>query len=368
MMADGPYMAGGDPSISDRADQLRRALIPFDEIEPVLNSPYLVKGWIDRGTLSVVFGDPGAGKTFLALDIAVHVAAGQRWHGVRVCDASPVVYIASEGGRGVQNRMDAIWRDNPDLARKAGSKLSLLPLILDLCGKGDAAAVIRMMRSLPVLPGLIIVDTLARSMGAGDENAGPDMGAFIANLNRIQKDTGAHVMVIHHSGKDASRGARGHSSLKGATDTEIELTCEGATITAETKKQRDGAGGKVFSYTLRNVVLGEDQDGDEITSCVVEPAEAPVKRGPVIAGQAKVALQAFGDALAHHGQKLAGDMFPQNRQCVSLEAWRDYCDRHDLSGGETPTAKRTAFHKSKVKLVDLGVIRVVDGYAWRVTE
>ena len=360
---------GGAPvDIEERAADLTRALVPLDEIELVSNRPYLVKDWLDRGTFSVVYGESNVGKTFLALDIALHVAAARAWHGVRVAEACPVIYIASEGGRGVKNRLEAIWRDKPDLAKAAVGRFTLLPVTLDLCAKGDSAAMLRVMRGRPEMPGLIIIDTLARSMGAGDENAGQDMGAFIKSVDLIRARSGAHVMVIHHSGKDTSRGARGHSSLRAAADTEIGLTREGVTITAEDHKQRDGVSGKTFSYTLRSVFLGEDQDGDPITSCVVEPAEAPGKQAPRLKGQALIAIQAFGDALAAHGVTKTGDDFPTNRQCVSLDHWRSACDRHSLSSGEGESSRRAAFHKQKTALHEKGLIRIVDGFAWRCDE
>lgn len=221
---------------------------------------------------------------------------------------------------------------------------------------------------MPAPPALVIVDTLARAMGEGDENSGPDMGAMIRTLDLIRGETGAHVLVVHHAGKDTSKGARGHSSLRAAVDTEIEVTRDGLFITAETKKQRDMEGQRTFSYSLSRVELGLDEDGDPVTSCVVAPAHDVPKRAPKVSGQALTALQALGDALAHHGAIRSGDMFPPNRQCVSLERWREYCDRHSLSDGANQTSKRTAFHKAKTKLQNDGLIRVVDEHVWRVSE
>lgn len=362
------YNGNGSAGAGNRAAALALALVSLDQIEPNLNQPYLIKGWLDLGSSSVLYGESNVGKTFLALDIALHVAAGLRWHGIRVAAACPVVYVASEGGLGVKNRLEVVRRDKPDLARGAAGRFHLLPVTLDLCAKADAPAVIEVLRGLPELPGLIIIDTLARSMGAGDENTGQDMGAFIAAVDRIRAATGAHVMVIHHSGKDTSRGARGHSSLRAAVDTEIGLTREGQTITAEAHKQRDGVSGKTFSYTLRSVYLGDDQDGDPITSCVVEPAEAPGKKPERLTGQGLIAMQAFGDALAEHGLIRTGADFPSNRQSVSLDHWRVACDRHSLTDGESEGAARQAFGRAWKGLQEKGLIRVIDGFAWRCAD
>jgi hypothetical protein len=174
-------------------------------------------------------------------------------------------------------------------------------------------------------------------------------------------------MLIHHSGKDASRGARGHSSLRAAADTEIELTRSGTVVMAEAKKQRDVSELGCFAYTLVPVTIGQDGDGDEVTSAVVEPTEA-VKRGPTLRGQQLTALQALDDALAHHGAVKAGDLWPDNRKCVALEVWKDFCDRHSLSSGSGDSSQRSAFHKAWKALQNKGLIRIVDGFVWRVAE
>lgn len=347
----------------ERADFLSRNLIPIEHIEADNIRPYLVKGWIDRGAFSVIYGESNVGKTFLALDMAMHVAAGEDWHGNRVTGGT-VVYVASEGGRGIWHRVEAIWKARRTLAERAKNQCLMLPVPLDMHGSLDRVAIVQTLLALPERPSLVVIDTLARSMGTGDENASADMGAFIAAVDDIRTKTGAHVSVIHHAGKDATRGARGHSSLRAAVDTEIELKRDGKIITAETRKQRDMEGGKVFAYSLQVVPLGEDQDGDPITSCVVTPCDTPPKRGPKITGQANIALQALSDAIAHHGEKRGGDMFPANRQVVSLDRWREYCKRHKLSVSDKPEAFYTAFSRAVGKLQEVEAVKVIDDCAW----
>ncbi len=121
---------------------------------------------------------------------------------------------------------------------------------------------------------LIVVDTVARAMGGADENASQDMARFIAAGDLIRKETGAHIAFVHHSGKDASKGARGHSSLRGAVDTEVEITESGKVHTAEIVKQRDlDTKGLKLSARFVSVALGENQWGNPITACVVAPIE-----------------------------------------------------------------------------------------------
>ena len=200
-------------AIVDRASELRSFLRAATDVEPALESRYLVKGWLHAGAASVVYGESNVGKTFFAQDLAFHVAAGRSWYGHRVsARAGPVVYIAAEGGRGIRNRIAAIRKDRPHLISE---RFLLLPATIDLFAPLDAQALVQAMSVLPEPPSLIVIDTLARSMGEGDENSTRDMGAFVRSMDALRADTGAHVMVVHHSGKDRSLGARGSGYTPG---------------------------------------------------------------------------------------------------------------------------------------------------------
>ena len=353
-----------------RAGELYAATRRLGDIKPVLKSRYMVKGWLDRGAASVVYGESNVGKTFFALDLALHVAAGEDWHGNRVPEGDkrlgPVLYIAGEGGSGINNRIEAMRRAKPDLIEAVGDNFALMKTGLDLCGSNDASEIYLMIGAMfDKPPSLIVVDTLARAFGAGDENTAKDMGMFIQSIDHLREATGAHVMVIHHSGKDASKGARGSGSLRAAVDTEIELTRTDDVVTAEARKQRDMPCDGVFAYRLKGVFLGHDEDGDKVTSAVVEATEAPAKRVK-LTGTDKIALQALSDAIAQHGKVMHSDQFPANRQVVSLENWREMCDRHSLSSGESDSAKRKAFFTVKNRLHDKEQVRIIDNMVWRV--
>lgn len=249
----------------------------FDDVEPALTDTYLIKGVIGSGAMSVVYGPSNSGKTFFALDVAFHIATETPWRGRRVHGA-PVLYLAAEGGRGVLNRVAALKSetgvcDVPLAVKRAG--LDLLHQEADLQTVYNLAKAVQARK--PEAPVLIVIDTLSRVMAGGDENSAADMTALIRNIDAIREATGAHIMLVHHTGKDTARGARGHSSLRAATDTEIEVgqvgeegdECRAAMVT----KQRDYQGGETFAFGLKRVSLGHDQDGDEVTSCVVEEAD-----------------------------------------------------------------------------------------------
>ena len=246
----------------------------FDDVEPALVDSYLIKGFLASGAMSVIYGPSNSGKTFFALDIAFNLSIGQAWNGRRV-KPSAVLYLAAEGGRGVLNRIAALKSeygvtDVPMAIKRAG--LDLLHEQADLQHIVDLTAVVA--DRTPGKPLLIVIDTLSRIMAGGDENSAADMTALIRNIDAIREATGAHIMLVHHTGKDAARGARGHSSLRAATDTEIEVANEDGARAAMVTKQRDYQGGETFAFALKSVSLGLDQDGDEVTSCVVETADA----------------------------------------------------------------------------------------------
>ena len=252
----------------------------FDRIKPVIDQPYIIKGLLDWGAMSVIYGPSNSGKTFFALDLAFHCAidndGGTRWRSNRVHGGS-VLYLAAEGGNGIANRIAALREatgacDVPFALRRAG---------LDLL-KSDANVkeVIRLAKEVfetsasPLA--LIVIDTLSRVIAGGDENAASDMTAFIRNVDQIRQATGAHIMIVHHTGKDVARGARGHSSLRAATDTEIEVAVDDfGNRCARVTKQRDYEGGEEFHFKLKPVFLAQDSDGDDVTTCLVEAVEKP---------------------------------------------------------------------------------------------
>jgi hypothetical protein len=343
----------------NRATEIENRLVSLSAIEAVLTSNYLVKGWLDRGCLSILYGPSNAGKTFVALDIAMHIAASKPWRGLRV-NGGPVLYIAAEGGAGIRNRLAAIKRNRPDMA---SAPFTLLPIGLDLHGQGDALAVCEIMPD--EAPALVVVDTLARSMGGGDENTAKDAAMFVRNCDLIREATGAHVMVIHHTGKDTERGARGSSAFRGAVDDEIEVTVDGEIVN---RKVRDRAKPEPLHFMLRSVTLGMDEDGEPVTSAVVDAKDAPAPTRKPIRGKNEVAIQALNDAMRDHGTTRSGNCYPTNRKVVDVDHWREACAVHGLTTGGTDAAARMAFKRAKDKLMDMDEVREFGGHVWRVQD
>ena len=342
-----------------RASEIKARMVELDAIEPILSQNYLVKGWLSQRGLSMLYGPSNAGKTFVALDIAMHVAACALWRGCKV-NGGPVLYIAAEGGVGVRNRLATLKLKRPELAT---APFTLLPIGLDLHGPGDAAAVLEALGG--TAPVFVVVDTLARSMGAGDENTAKDAAMFVKNCDLIREATQAHLMVVHHTGKDEERGARGSSALRAAVDTEINVTSEGGIIC---KKQQDMVYSDPLYFGLSPVALGQDEDNETVTSAVVMPKDRPKKKRKQLSGTNEVAIQALDEALRNHGENNNCDKIPRNRKVVHIDHWRKTCDIHGLSAGLSDSAERTAFMRAKKKLIELDEVRVWGDYVWRVQD
>ena len=230
----------------------------------------LIKGLLEEGAMTILYGESNVGKTFVAFDIAFHVATGLQWAGMRTSRRS-VIYVAAEGGRGAGKRCAAIKQKLGPAFDTAW--LSLRTETVDLLSpSADLEPLIAAALASCEPVGLIVIDTLSRAMAGGDENASTDMGTLVNHIDRIRIATGAHVMAVHHSGKDRAKGARGHSLLRAATDTEIEIVPNELIVT----KQRDLETTFRTAFSLEGVVIGTDADGDPIKSCVVRlDAENP---------------------------------------------------------------------------------------------
>jgi hypothetical protein len=249
-------------------------LVHVSEIEEGEQPRDFVEGLFTEGGASVVYGESNVGKSFWVLDLAAHVAMGKPWrHGEREVDRGAVVYVALEGTHGLRHRIKAMKRKGI-LSDDAPLYVCTSPVsLLDPTHAAKLAETVKAAVEQSGLPcRLVIIDTLARAMAGGDENSSKDMTAAVATIDAVKAATGAHVCIVHHSGKDIARGARGHSSLRAAVDTEIEVfRPEGERIsTVRVTKQRDLERGEPMPFSLTVVELGHDHRGKPITSCVVK--------------------------------------------------------------------------------------------------
>lgn len=242
-------------------------ILQFASLE---EAEWIIDEIIPQGELAVIFGAPGCGKSFMALDMAMCIAMGREWNRNRTTQGR-VVYIAAEGAHGFKKRTMAYLQHH-----------SLFQEIIPLDIIADSPNFLKDIDALKIVesinkgskPTVIIVDTLSRTMPGGNENSGEHMGHAIEQCKIIHQLTGAIVILIHHSGKDGDRGSRGWSGLLGALDTEIEVKKLPNGHVAKITKQKDGEDGLEWGFDLDVVQLGDNKFGKPITSCVYMPSNS----------------------------------------------------------------------------------------------
>lgn len=350
----------------------------FADIEPRLINLWAINRLLPAIGLVLIYGHPNSGKSFFALYLALYIALGWKWRGRKVRQGL-VIYVGAEGVNGLRNRIVAFRQHHAIGA----IPFSLIPAPINL--QDPRADVSKLAQTIQMEakyyeadPVLIVIDTLSKTFGAGQENT-DDMAVYIANCASIAAQFNCCVMPVHHRPKDQeSRDPRGHSSLKAGVDTTI-LIEGGVTKSAEIIKQRDGEIGERFPFNLRVVELGEDEDGDQVTSCIVEEAEVDARPnidpftkavGSLSNGNRMIYDQ-LGELIATNGIAVPASIpdteINQIRvgKVALLDAWRDKCisAAGTGSGHNRDTAKRT-FNRAKDALRKKGIIRVWEEFCW----
>lgn len=333
-----------------------------------------VEGLLIEAAMSVVYGQSNSGKTFWLLHLALCVAAGVPWNG-REVSQGPVIWLAMEGAYGIRNRVEA-WKRHHGM-EDANVPFAVVPVALDLLNPEaaiqDLIATIEFVAAKFEAPvKLTVVDTLSRAISGGNENSPEDMGLLVTNGTKIQQVTKSHLAWIHHSGKDDAKGARGHSLLRAATDTEIEITAEGAQRMARVSKQRELDCAGEFGFTLKVIHLGDNKRGKPVTSCVVEGLDEGHTAGAVLAprlkGHVRRALDVLHDLLAESG-KGGFPGVPSGVPSIPEEWWRQrFYDRtvNDGKDDVTQDGKRKAFIRSAQELQDKRLVGVNKGRVWAI--
>lgn len=265
---------------------------PFSELNVRTHTNDFVENLLGNGQFSVVYGESNVGKTFFVLDLAFHVAMGWDWRSLEV-EQGPTVYCALEGQHGITNRCAAIKKHYKEKIGDTDPQFGAITAQIDLFrDEGDTEPLVQaIIKEAERLDAgnikLIIIDTLARALSGGEENSSEAIGAVIRHADRIREATGAHVMFVHHSGKDKTKGGRGHSSLRGAVDTELVIEGFDGLSCAKIVKQREFESGQQYGFQLLPVDIGTNQRGKAISSCIVEETDPPEdrKQGKRISGK-----------------------------------------------------------------------------------
>ncbi len=229
-----------------------------------------IEGYLEQDAISEIYGPPGSGKSFVAISMAASVATGRSWYGNDV-EQGLVLYVAGEGHNGIIRRL-AAWEIENETKLTRGQFLKThkaIPLMNEAKAEELVSHVMELASEFGKTPRLVVIDTLARCFGDGDENATKDMNKFVSHLDTyLRKPFGCNVLLVHHSGHTEGR-ARGSSVLKGAVDAEFQVTQEEGMIRLKSTKMKDAEFPPDLAFRFKKVTLAE-LDGEEIASVVLK--------------------------------------------------------------------------------------------------
>lgn len=308
---------------------------------------YIVEELFETETLGLIFGDPGCGKSFLAVDLALSVASGTPFHG-RAVRRGAVFFIAGEGHNGLARRFAAWSRSRVvPLAGVPLFKSERAAQFLDGASAKAVADAVAALAEQHGNPALIIIDTLARNFGAGDENNTKDMSEFVAAIDDLKaRFPGSSVLIVHHSGHAEKQRARGAMALKGALDTEYRVEKDGKLMRLVNTKMKDAEAPKDVYFQFEQVDLGDAK------SAVLEATEAPERQHKLTPAQ-RLGQDTYITAAAAHGV-WEDDAF----RGVHLDDWRTaFYAKHT---GDKTDSKKTAFLRVRQSLVEAGHMVVND--------
>ncbi|UWP88373.1 AAA family ATPase [Aliiroseovarius crassostreae] len=342
----------GDPAaIKAKADldaitaQAQLRFLSPSECEGMPARRYVVKGLLAERDVGCIVGAPGAGKSLLAPFLGYGVARGDRVFGHRT-RAGGVLYVAAEDAHGMRGRVTALKDTHGD-----ADAFRLVEGVSDLLNSQVAGKPSPHLTALQKAvktrkPALVVIDTIAMAFPGLEENDARSMGLVVRAARSLTK-WGAAVLLIHHDTKDGQQGLpRGHSILNGALDMSLHLKRDGGVVTGRLTKNRNGTTDQTLAFTVKTVTLGEDDDGDPITTAICEESDGPERAAPKLSASVAAALAIFNE-------------LPQP---VTDEDWRQaVIDARTVSASDDPDSRRKAYKRAVEDLTRKGIVVFADG-------
>ena len=349
----------------------------WDDIqdEPV---EWLIQGILPVKAFAALYGPPGSFKSFIALDMAEAIATGRPWMGHEIEKQGAVLYLCGEGfgGMGARIRACQLHHNTPK-----GAPIYVIRHQLNLRSSTEdfnalMVAIVTLVEKTGHEFQLMVVDTLARAFGGGNENESDAMGAFIATTGKIQEFLKCALMVLHHSGKDLAKGLRGHSSLLGAVDTQLEILRfeEQQKGVISLTKQKDGADGVRIGFEMVDVQINESTLGfDAVTSLTVQASDEAVnqasKRSQNNAGKGRnqsIEMSSLGEVIKQKG--IYKVVEGRARTVVNLSDWRDeFRSKKGVTDDSNANEKKAfdkAWSRAQDRLQQQGEIGIRDKLVW----
>jgi hypothetical protein len=347
-----------NPTIANQAKS-RFQITWFDDVDQSTAKEEILQGVLGAGEFSLFVAKPGTAKSVLVGDIGCHVAAGLDWHGRKVKQGLVVFYAAER--KKLTERRVAAW------SKKHGVKGIPFVVVggkLDLTtGLIDAKVLAATIKALEERCGrecvLIILDTVTRTFGPGDQHQSRDMARYVQSVDELNRATKAHIAAIHHSPWSDDRG-KGAIDLDGAVDVSFVVNVKGTgpakVFTLACTGANDGEEGPVTSFRLESVALGTDADGKVTTAPVVVQADVVSSDGSNLKGNSAKAFDSLERAIEQHGEcpPDGSPGFPDGVVTVTRDQWRErfYADAKAKEPGIKEGTLRSRFNRAIEELVD----------------
>jgi hypothetical protein len=345
-----------------------------------ISHDWQIKGLFEHGNIGQIFGPTGSGKSFVVLDMGYCIATGLDYCG-KPTKQGNVVYICGEGFGGLTRRLQALQSrykaditDKLFISEQPGAFMSI-----------DVTAAVAEAIAAVGNVSLVVIDTYHRNMGGGAENSADDFGTVLRNIDAFLKPFGVTVLLIHHSGHEATDRSRGSSAIRAAMDFEYKTTLTSNKLTLTNTKMKDAGTPPPMAFDFVQVELGVDHDGEAITSAYLEYKEGGTENsgGKVhrkLSARDEAILTSLDRAIADHGIEPDADiktqfggfdsLFHPDRKVAHVDHWRELAYKTiTIDGdGDKSDALKKAFKRTREKLADTRAIVVHGDYAWRLYE
>jgi hypothetical protein len=339
-------------------------LLTLDDILAMPEPEWLLEDVLVEDTFAAIYGPPKSLKSFIVLDFAMHLACGLEWRG-RPVKQRGILYIAAEGVRGLRRRLEA-WLDvhDPELTPNIRFRHVAVNLTKAAEAKQLINKVLQEQRKSGFDPDLIIVDTLARCSAGADENSAKEMGIVVENGAMIQKELGATLLVVHHCGKDASKGLRGSSAIFGAVDSLLQVIRDGLNVSLLVENHKDSEDGMIMKFEAKPVELARDKDGKLRTSLVLHPiaggeAGAP---GASLSEPAQRSLIILKEMVG----RASAPFHPtqEGLRCAIANSWKEECLNQGVAKSDKHKSQKQAFDRAYEAIKKAGLIEEEEGLIW----
>lgn len=334
-------------------------------IDTIRPSSWLIKKYLEQHSMALIFGAPASGKSFIAIDMACSIATGTEYHGQKVTQGA-VFYIAGEGTNNIRKRLKA-WEVTK------GISLNQYPLYVSSCPAQfyDETAAQEVEQAIEILshksgvkPVLIVIDTLARNIGAGDENQTKDMNIFVSHVDAVKDKWQATALIVHHTGLQEQNRARGSSVLKAALDHEFHVIKEKDSIKFNCTKMKDSKEPEPINFDMMEVKTGIiDEDGEEETSCILQKSwiDGFVKS---VMGQPKKLLELIQNEIDVSGETVSPNKKMKPVLCLKMDVLKNAFKTSGIVESVKPDNISKGFKRSIETLKKGGLIDFTSEYLW----